>query len=120
MEKSRKFLLISGAAALLVCGAVFLADRRLSLGLLAGYFTGLVDFFLISFQVKRIIGAAGATPSKIVLGSFFYLLRLLGAAAIIAAVVINSKYFSIAGFLAGFTVCVAAIIAAHKLNPQTT
>ena len=109
--------MISGAAVALMCGAAYFADKRLSLGIFAGYYTGLVNYFLIESQVKKTLSGTGNTASKVASGIFFYFLRLLGAAAIIAAVVINAKNFSIAGFLAGFTVCLAVIITAHKLDP---
>ena len=117
MEKNKAAILISGAAALLICGALYFADKRLSLGMLAGYLTGIMNYLLIELQVKRILGAAGNTAVKVTAGGFFYLVRLLIAAAVIAAVIMNRKYFSIAGFLAGFTLCVAAVLAAHKMNP---
>jgi hypothetical protein len=117
MRKNKAVLLISGAAAAVICGAVYIADKRLSLGIFAGFFTGLVNYFLIASQVKKTLSGDGNTASKVASGIFFYFLRLLGAAAIIAAVVINVKYFSIAGFLAGFTVCVAVIITAHRIDP---
>jgi hypothetical protein len=117
MRKNKAVLLLSGAAAAIICGAVYMADKRLSLGVFAGYYAGLVNYFLIESQVKKTLSGAGNTASKVTAGIFFYFLRLLGAAAVIAAVVINAKYFSIAGFLAGFTACVAMIITAHKLDP---
>jgi hypothetical protein len=115
MQKNDKALLISGAIAAGVCGGLHMMNPRLALGMLAGYMTGLLNFFLIASQVKKMLAGGGSTASKVTAGSFFYLLRLAGAAAIIAAVVINARYFSIAGFLAGFTLCLAVIIAVHAI-----
>ncbi|MGD0566582.1 MAG: ATP synthase subunit I [Candidatus Goldiibacteriota bacterium] len=117
MEKSKAAILASGAAAFLICGGIYFADKRLSLGMFAGYLTGVLNYLLIESQVKKILGAAGNTAVKVTAGGFFYILRLLVAAAVIAAVLINRRYFSIAGFLAGFTLCVAAVFTAHKMNP---
>ena len=113
MKKSSSVLLISGIIVLAICAGLYFVDARISLGGLAGYMTGLANFFLIASQVAKMLGTQGTVASKVTMGSFLYLLRLLGAAAIITAVVLNAKYFSIIGFLAGFTLCVAVIIAAH-------
>jgi hypothetical protein len=113
MEKNKLVLLISGAATAVLCIGGYFFNARVSLGCLAGYMTGLINFFLIASQVKKMLGTNGSTAAKVTMGSFFYMLRLLGAAAVIAAVVINARYFSIVGFLAGFTLCVAVIIGTH-------
>ena len=113
MGKNEKVLLISALAALVICGGLYMVNARLSLGLFAGYMTGIVNFFLIASQVKKVVGGPGSTASKVTAGAFFYFLRLLGAAAVIAVVVKNVKYFSLAGFLTGFTLCLAVMIAVH-------
>jgi hypothetical protein len=120
MKKSNIVLLISGAIAMVLGAGLYFMDARLSLGALAGYMTGLINFFLIASQVKKMLGREGSTAAKVTMGSFFYLLRLLGAAAVITAVVINAKYFSIAGFLAGFTLCIGVIIAVHSVYASKT
>lgn len=113
MEKSNLALVISGIIALAACCGIYFINSRIALGCLAGYMTGLINFFLIASQVKKMLGREGSVASKVTIGSFFYLLRLLGAAALITVVVINARYFSIVGFLAGFTLCVAVMIAVH-------
>jgi len=110
-------LLISSAAALAICVALFAVDKKISLGLAAGYATGMVDYFLITSQVRKITSSPGKTAGKVMAGGFFYMLRFAGAAAIIAVVLKNGGSVSIGGFLAGFTVCVAVEMAAHRLNP---
>jgi|GEM_PF-1519028 hypothetical protein len=115
MEKRDKVLLISGAVAALIAAAIYLIKARIAAGFAAGYATGLVNYFLIVSQVKKLIGPPGNTTGKVMTGLFLYFLRLLGAAAVIFFVAVNAKYFSIAGFLAGFTVCVTVIIVAHKI-----
>ena len=116
MQKRNKALLISGVAAIALGLAVFLADNRLGRGITAGYLTGLLNYFLITQSVKKILGSGGATAGKVTVAVFFYFARLIMAAFIIAAVVLAAKYYSIIGFTAGFTLCVAAILLAHKLD----
>jgi hypothetical protein len=113
MQKSNLALVISGVIALAICSGIYFINPRIALGCFAGYMTGIINFFLIASQVKKMLGREGSVASKVTIGSFFYLLRLLGAAAVIMVVVINARYFSIIGFLAGFTVCVAVMIAVH-------
>ncbi len=120
MEKNKKAILISGIVAAVICAGLYAFNARLSLGILAGYLTGLINFFLIASQVKKMLGSEGAAAAKVTAGSFFYFLRLLGAAAVIAAVVINAKHFSIAGFLAGFTAYVAVMITVHAVSARKT
>ena len=116
MLKRNKYLLFSGLAAGILGGALFFADNRLGRGIIAGYMTGLLNYFLIAQSVKRVLGSPGATAGKVMALVFFYFARLILAGFIIAAVVMAAKYYSVAGFTAGFTLCVAAILTVHKIT----
>lgn len=116
MLKRNKHLLLSGLAAVILGGALFFADNRLGRGIIAGYLTGLLNYFLIAQSVKRVLASPGAAAGKVMAAVFFYFARLILAAFIIAAVVMSAKYYSVAGFTAGFTLCVAVILLVHKLD----
>jgi hypothetical protein len=115
MQTRNKALLISLAAVVVICAVGYTVLPRLAAGFIAGYAAGILNYYLISSQVKKNVTPAGNVAAKVTSGIFFYFLRLFTAALIIAAVLKASKYYSIGGFLAGFTLCVAMIFAAHKI-----
>jgi hypothetical protein len=116
--QSKKAMLVSAAIVLLICVPFYFFNGRLALGTAAGYFTGVLNFFLISVSVKRMFRSGGATGAKVGLAVFSYFSRLMLSALIIAAVVAARKTYSIAGFVAGFTLSVAVMLAVHRIYKE--
>lgn len=116
MQTRNKTLVLSGVIAIVLGVVVFFIDHKLGRGIIAGYLVGLLNYFLIAQSVKKILSSGGASSGKVMVAVFFYFARLILAAFIIAAVVMAANYYSIVGFIAGFTLCVVAILLAHKIN----
>ncbi|MEI7542628.1 MAG: ATP synthase subunit I [bacterium] len=116
MQTRNKTLVLSGVIAIVLGVVVFFIDNKLGRGIIAGYLTGLLNYFLIAQSVKRILSTGGAASGKVMAAVFFYFARLILAAFIIAAVVMAANYYSVPGFIVGFTLCVVAILLAHKVN----
>lgn len=88
----------------------FIFSVRLVNGMLAGYFTGIINFFIITFLVKKIFSViSDIATQKTIKILFVYFLKILFFSLIIFLIVINKEIFSIIGFLIGFTLTVVVI-----------
>lgn len=88
----------------------FVSSQRFVNGMLSGYFTGVINFFILSFLVKKIFSIINETvTSKVIKMLLIYLLKILFFSFVIFLIVINREIFSIIGFLIGFTLTVIVI-----------
>lgn len=88
----------------------FVFSKRFTNGMLTGYFTGVVNFFIVSFFVKKIFGIINEmATSKVIKMLLIYLFKILFFSFVVFLIVINREIFSIIGFLIGFTLTVVVI-----------
>lgn len=79
-------------------------------GIIAGYLLGLINFFVISFLVKRIFGFISETVvPKVIKMLLIYLFKILFFSFVIFIIIINRNVFGIIGFIVGFTLTVVII-----------
>ncbi|MBP7793292.1 MAG: hypothetical protein KA120_09575 [Candidatus Goldbacteria bacterium] len=98
---------------------IFLTGRLVN-GMLAGYFTGVINFFILTFLVKKIFDVTNKTvTSRVVKMIVIYLLKIVFFAFIIFLIVVNRKIFSIIGFLIGFTLTVVIIFIESLMLKKT-
>ena len=100
----KKLSLVFAAGLVIVCSFYMVFRAQLVNGILAGYLTGVINFFIITLTVKNLLGADGASSaSKALKAVFIYLAKLAAFGGLIAFLVIYRETYSIKGFLAGFT-----------------
>lgn len=88
----------------------FVFEKKIINGIIVGYLTGALNFFGISFMVKKIFGVINEVAiSKVIKIILIYLLKILLFTLIIFLVVKNREFFNIFGFIIGFTLTVIII-----------
>ncbi len=98
---------------------IFLS-RRLVNGMLAGFFTGIINFFIISFLVKKIFAIINEiAATKIIKMLLVYIIKILFFSFVIFLVIINREFLSILGFLIGFTLTVVVIFLESLMLKRT-
>lgn len=94
---------------MLICCLLFVLKREMVSGLMAGLAVGAANFAAIVFTVKSVV-KAGAVPAGAVISTVFvYLLKAVLIGSAVAALIIFRKYYSIKGFLIGFTLTLVLI-----------
>ena len=110
-----KRLSIAAAVIAAALSCVMFFDLRLGAGLLAGFLTGAVNLAAIAVTVKALLrggsDAASAPAGTAVAAVLVYFVKIALIGAVIAALVIYRKFYSIKGFLIGFTLTLLLILA---------
>jgi len=106
-----KRIILIFLAVLVVLGSSYLyLENALANGLTAGFLTGVINFYVITFTVKWLLSdKEGAPAGKAALSVLVFLGKIILFSALIAGLVIYRKYYSIFGFLGGFTASMAVI-----------
>ena len=86
-----------------ICCLIFVIKREIVAGLLVGIAIGSLNLAAVTLTVRSFVKQGSQSAMTVFLTVFVYFLKMAVAACAIAAVVIFRKYFSIAGFLIGFT-----------------
>jgi|DewCreStandDraft_4_1066084.scaffolds.fasta_scaffold08666_3 hypothetical protein len=88
----------------------FAFEKKIINGIIVGYLTGALNFFGISFIVKKIFGVINEVAiSKVIKVILIYLIKILLFALVIFLVVTNREIFNIFGFIIGFSLTVIII-----------
>ena len=115
----KRLLIEAGIAIVIMCAMFFAADRRLALGLAAGFVIGALNIAAITFTVKGLI-TPDAKADRAMITVAVYFIKMLVIGATIALVIIFRKYFSIKGFLTGFTLTLALLFVEYCLAALKT
>jgi Na+/melibiose symporter-like transporter len=102
-----------------ICCLLFVMKREIVFGLNAGLAIGALNLAAITFTVKSLIKPGSSSAGAALLTVLVYLLKIAVIGCAIAAVIIYRQYFSIKGFLIGFTLTLV-LIAAEALVPKMT
>jgi hypothetical protein len=93
--------------------------RELVSGLLAGLVVGAVNFAAIVFTVKSVVKAGEAPAGAVLATVLVYFLKVILIGSAVAALVIFRKYYSIKGFLIGFTLTLVLIATDAMISKAT-
>ncbi len=93
-----------------ICCLLFVMKREMVLGLMSGLMIGALNLAAITFTVKSLVKQGSNSAAAAFLTVLIYLLKIAVIGCAIAAVVIFRKYFSIKGFLIGFTLTLVIIV----------
>jgi hypothetical protein len=100
----------------------FVMKREIVSGLLAGLSIGAINLAAIVFTVKSIVKPDAPSTSAAVWAILIYLFKVILIGCVIAALIIFRKYYSIKGFLFGFTLTLVLIsleVLISKLKMET-
>jgi hypothetical protein len=86
-----------------ICCLLFVIKRETVAGLLLGIAVGALNLAAITLTVKSLVKQGSQSTSAALLTVLVYFLKLAIIGCAVAAVVIFRKYFSVKGFLIGFT-----------------
>jgi hypothetical protein len=86
-----------------LCFLFFVIKRELVSGMLAGLAIGAMNLAAIAFTVKSLVKQGSQSTSAALLTVLVYLMKVVIIGCAIGALIIFRKYFSIKGFLIGFT-----------------
>ena len=102
-----------------ICFLIFVIKREIVAGLLVGIAIGTLNLAAVTLTVRSFVKQGSQNAMTVFLTVFVYFLKMAVVACAIAAVVIFRKYFSIAGFLIGFTLTLV-ILAVHAMVAKMT
>ncbi|MCX7698627.1 MAG: ATP synthase subunit I [Candidatus Goldbacteria bacterium] len=110
MINYKRIIIIFSLILLCILFSYFVFSRRQINGVLAGYFTGIANFFIISFLVTKIFEKIDEIiSSKIIKILIVYLLKIIFFSIVIFLIIKNRNIFGILGFLIGFTLTLVII-----------
>ncbi|MCE5299299.1 MAG: ATP synthase subunit I [Spirochaetia bacterium] len=105
----KRIFIAFGATFLVICCLFMVLKKSLVAGMLAGLAIGVLNFAAIVFTVKTLIRPeAGKTSTMATLA--IYLGKLAAIGMTVAILIKYMKYFSIKGFLIGFTLTLLVIL----------
>jgi len=110
MINIKRIFVLFLAAFVVICCLFFIIKREIVSGLLAGLAIGAVNLAAIVFTVKSIIKPDAPSAGAAVITVLIYLLKVILIGCAIAAFIIFRKYYSIKGFLIGFTLTLVLIL----------
>lgn len=103
-----------------ICCLLFVMKREIVFGLIAGLAIGALNLAAITFTVKSLVKQGSGSTAAALLTVLIYLLKIAVIGCAIAAVIVFRKYFSIKGFLIGFTLTLVLIAAEAMVSKMTT
>jgi hypothetical protein len=86
-----------------LCCLIFVIKRELAAGLIIGVIIGAMNLAAVTLTVKSFVKQGSQNAAAAFFTVLVYFVKMAFAAGAVAAVVIFRKYFSIMGFLIGFT-----------------
>jgi hypothetical protein len=128
MINIRRIFVLFFIVFVVICCLLFVMKREMVLGLISGLMIGALNFAAITFTVKSLVKQGSNSAAAAFLTVLIYILKIGIIGCAIAAVVIFGKYFSIKGFLIGFTLtlliigveAVIASVAKHQVRGGRT
>jgi hypothetical protein len=111
MINTKRIFLTYMVVFVVICFLFFVMKRELVSGMLAGLAIGAVNLAAIVFTVKSLVKPGSQSTGAALLTVLIYLLKLVVIGCAIAALIIFRKYFSIKGFLIGFTLTLVLLAA---------
>ena len=86
-----------------ICCLLFVIKRELAAGMLAGIAVGTLNLAAIVITVKSLVKQGSQSTAAALFTVLLYFAKLAAIGCAVAAVVMMKKFFSIKGFLIGFT-----------------
>ncbi|MFP4466391.1 MAG: hypothetical protein ACLFP1_05010 [Candidatus Goldiibacteriota bacterium] len=110
-EKSRTAA-VFGALFFMQAVLFFFIERKFVNGMLTGYTLGIINYFIIVFTVKKLIlgSSEGMKTGARVLAGIVYIIKIIVFVLMLYMLIKFKEYYSLSGFLTGFTVSLAGII----------
>jgi hypothetical protein len=120
MINIKRIFLTYIAVFVVICFLFFVMKREIVSGMLAGLATGAINLAAIAFTVKSLVKPGSQSTGAALLTVLVYLLKLAVIGCAIAALIIFRKYFSIMGFLIGFTLTLVLLALDALVVKMTT
>lgn len=103
-----------------LCSLLFVMKREIVFGLLIGIAVGAINLAAITLTVKSLVKQGSQSTAAALITVLFYFVKLFIVGCAVAAVVIFRKYFSIKGFLIGFTLTLVLLAVDALVIKMTT
>ncbi len=111
MINIKRIFILFFACFVITCCLFAVIRREIVSGLLAGLALGTINFAAIVFTVKSVVKPDTPSTGAVIMTVLIYFLKVMLIGCALAGLIIFRKYYSIKGFLIGFTLTLVLIAA---------